>query len=336
MPLYLDKISVATENHSEVHAVWKALLAIKSEVAERPVSPRMAWKLACLHFRPLLPFEHQDVLSSRPRVNWDTISIAYVELLGRSKGINIDLMNVATGVNILYHHTTHPPREKESAPLLEVTHFFLMCSYAKSPLEKLYGGHNRGGAGLYRFCKYCWRTAIPGRLICYEHASIVVDRSAEIPAAPTLEVKSSSSRRKQANRQKQDFDTAISQLTTKEVMEFHESLFTADVLFPQSGRYEWLERRRPKVAQLLIEIGVEVSDNNIVEHLLTILHDSGTMQGIWRSTYVRVNTTIIQVPELIWPILVRAESWLLVRDQTRKNWGGKRENSGRPKSGSHS
>lgn len=53
--------------------------------------------------------------------------------------------------------------------------------------------------------------------------------------------------------------------------------------------------------------------------MLTLLHDSGAMQGVWRSTYVRVDTTIIQVPELIWPILVRAESWLLVRDQTRKN-----------------
>lgn len=262
--------------------------------------------------------------------------MTYVELLERSNGDNVDLMNVATGVKILYHHTTHPPREEESAPLLEVMYFFLMCDYAKSPLKKLYGGQDGRGAGLYRFCKYCWRAAISGRLICYEHASTVVDGSAEVPAALTVEAKTSSSRRKQANRQKQDFDAAISKLTTKEIMEFHESLFTADVLFPQSGRYEWLVHRRPKVAQLLVEIGVAVSDDNIVEHLLTLLHDSVAMQGVWQSTYVRVNTTIIQVPELIWPILVRAESWLLVRDQTRKNWGGKRENSGRPKSSSHS
>lgn len=333
MPLYLDKITVTTEGPPpEAHAIWKALLAIKFEVAERPVSPRMAWKLACLHFRPLLPVEYQEVFSARSRVNWDTMLMTYAHLLGRSNGDNIDLMNVATAVKILFHHTTHPPREEESAPLLEVMYFFLMCDYAKLPLKKLYGGEDNRGAGLFRFCKYCWRTAIPGRLICYEHASIVVDGSTEVPVALAAEAKTPASRRKQANRQKQNFDAAISELMTKEVMEFHESLFTADVLLPPSGRHDWIFRRRPRVAKLLTENCVNVSDHNIIEHLLALLHDSGAMQGVvWRSTYVRVNTTIIQVPELIWPILVRAESWLLVRDQTRNNWGGKRENSGRSK-----
>lgn len=332
MPLYLDKITVTTEGPLEAHAIWKALLAIKFEVAERPVSPRMAWKLACLHFRPLVPVEYQDVFSERPQVNWDTMLMTYADLLGRSNGDNIDLMNVATAVKILYHHTTHPPREEESAPLLEVMYFFLMCDFAKLPLKKLYGGQDGRGAGLFRFCKYCWRTAIPGRLICYEHASVVTDGRAEVPAALATEAKTPASRRKQANRQKRDFDAAISELMTKEVMEFHESEFTADVLLPPSDRHDWLARRRPRVAKLLTETGVTVGDNNIIEHLLALLHDSGSMKGAWRSTYVRVNTTIIQVPELIWPILVRAESWFLVRDQTRKNWGGKRENSGRQKS----
>lgn len=54
-------------------------------------------------------------------------------------------MNVATAVKILYHHTTHPPREEESAPLLEVMYFFLMCDYAKLPLKKLYGGQDGRG-----------------------------------------------------------------------------------------------------------------------------------------------------------------------------------------------
>ncbi len=320
MPLYLDKISVTTEEGApKAHAVWSALAAIKIEVGDRPVSPRMAWKLACLHFRPLLPVEHQDVLSPRPRVNWDTLLMTYAELLGRSNGDNLDLMNVATAVKILYHHTTHPPREEESAPLLEVMYFFLMCDYAKLPLKKLYGDHDGRGTGLYRFCKYCWRAAIPGRLICYEHASMVVDGSAEVATALAAEATTPTSRRKQANRQKQLFDTAISNLMTKEVMEFHESEFTADVLLPKTGRGEWLGRRRPTVAQLLTETGVSVDDDNIIKHLLTLLHDAGAMHGIWQSTYVMVNTTIIQVPELIWPILVRAESWLLVRDQTRKN-----------------
>lgn len=261
--------------------------------------------------------------------------MAYPELIGRSKGDNILLMSMATAVRILYHHTTHPPREEGSAQLLEVVYFFQMCDHARLPLKKLYGGHEGMGRGLFRFCKYCWRTAIPERQICYEHASMVADESAKVPAA-LVEAKTSTSRRKQAHRQKRDFDIAISKLMTTEVMEFHESEFTADVLLPQSGRSEWLVRRRPRVAQLLTETGVAVGDDNIIEHLLTLLHNSASMQGVWRSTYVRFNTTIIQMPELIWPILARAESWLLVRDQTRKNWGGKRENSGRQKTKSDS
>lgn len=329
MPLYLDKITVTTEGPPEAHPIWKALRAIQSAVAKRPVSPRMAWKLACLHLGPLLPAEHQDVLSVRPRVNWKTMLIAYMELLGRSNGDNVDLMNVATAVKILYHHTTHPLREEERAPLVEVMYFFLMCDYAKLSLKKQFGAADNRGAGLFRFCKYCWRTAILGRLICYEHASVIVDGSVEVRGALPSEAKTPASRRKQASRQKQEFDTAISKLMTSEVMEFHESEFTADVLFPQSGRYEWLTRRRPRVAQLLSGVGSEIRDDTMIRLLLKLLHDSDSMQGAWKSTYVMVNTTITQVPELIWPILARAEAWLLVREQTRKNWGGPRKNAGR-------
>ncbi len=99
----------ATESFHEAHAIWKALLDIKFEVADHPVSPRIAWKQACLHLKPLLPAEHQEVFTARSRVKWDTMLIAYVELLGRSNGENIDLMNMATAVRILFRHTTQPP-----------------------------------------------------------------------------------------------------------------------------------------------------------------------------------------------------------------------------------
>ena len=331
MPLYLEKISVTVEDSLHSQAVWNALLTIQSEVAELRVSPRMAWKMACLYLRPMLLVEHQDVFTPDPHANWDTMLIAYAELLDRSKGDDIHLINVATAIRIVYQHTTHPPREEASAPLLEVMYFFQMCDHVKSPLNRLCGEPGREEGELFRFCKYCWKTAIKGRLICYEHASLVIDESAKVSAAMVNEIKTIASRRKQANRQKRNFDIAISRMMTKEVMEFHESEFMADVLLPKSGRMEWLARRRPRVAQLLIETGVEVTDVNISEHLLTLLHDSEPLQGIWRSTYARVNTTIIQTPELIWPILARAESWLLARELIQKNWGGKRPNSGRKK-----
>ena len=90
-------------------------------------------------------------------------------------------------------------------------------------------------------------------------------------------------------------------------------------------------RRRPLVASLLSELRSEINDDNIVGLLLKLLHDPETMQGVWKLTYLRFNTNVIEVPELIWPMLVRAEAWFLVRSETRKNWGGVRKNSGRQK-----
>lgn len=330
MPLYLEKIAGWTDSLSDEHALWRALQVIKFEVGDRPVSPRLAWNLACQHLQPLLPPEHQDVISARTLVTWDTMLTAYARLLGRSNGDNVYLMNVATAVNILYRYTTHPPRETESPQPLEVAYFFQMCDCLDLPLAALYGDQQRMDSKLFRFCKYCWRTAIPGRLICYDHAAIVVDGCTEVPFALAAEARTPTSRRKQANRQKKSFDIAISDLMTKEVLEFHDSEFTADVLLPLSNRYDWLAHRRPRVASLLMDAGVTHDNNNIIGSLLAILHDPGIKRGIWRATYERVNTTIIQVPELIWPMLVRAESWFVARDQARKKWGGKRENSGRP------
>lgn len=333
MPLYLENIPVVAQSFLDAHAVWKALFSIRFEVANHRVTPRMAWKQACLHLRPLLPVEHQDVLAANPLAKWDTMLLAYVELLGRSEGDNVALMNVAAAVKILHRYTTIPPRENERPPRMEVTHFFLLCDYVKLPFKKLYGGEHGDGAGLFQFCKYCWRTAIPGRLICYDHASVIVDGSTKVLGALASEAKTPASRRRQANRQKQKFDASISMLMTREVLEFHDSEFTADVLLPKSGRHEWLVRRRPRVAQLLSETGAEVTDDNMVGLLLKLLHDSESMPGAWKFTYEMVNTTIIQMPELIWPVLVRAESWFIARDETRKNWGGSRENSGRSKGG---
>lgn len=291
----------------------------------------MAWKMACLYLKPLLPVEHQEVLSARPRVTWDTISMAYVELRGRSKGCDIRLMAVATAVRILYSHTRDPPREEEAPELLEVMYFFQMCDHAKLSLKKQYGRPDGRGSELFRLCKFCWRTTVSGRQICFQHASMVVDGTADATAAFSDEAKARASRRKLANRQKQDFDVAISKLLTQEVMEFHQTEFTADVLLPQSGRMKWLSKRRPWVAKLLKDTGAEVRDDNFAAHVLALLHDSAPMPEVWQSTYEMVNTTINQAPELIWPILARAESWLVVRNFSRKNWGGKRENSGRRK-----
>jgi hypothetical protein len=331
LPLYLEDISARNGGVWLTPAAWHALLAITREVAGQPVTPRIAWNQACRHLRPLLPPEHQDIFAASRRVNWGLLPAAYAQLLGRSNGEIFDLMSAATATEILYRHTTRPPREHDAPQPVEVFYFFQMCGHAKLPMNAASFGIEGGAAGLFRFCKYCWRMSIPGREICNDHASELVGTTTAVRGALQGEAKTPVSRRKQANRQRQRFDAEISRLMTAEVMEFHTSEFAADVLLPGVGRLEWLKRRRPKVAELLLGSEKDIQDDNMISLLLKLLHAPGLKRGAWEFAYRQVNSTIAQVPELIWPMLVRAEAWFCVRNEIRQKWGGARKNSGRPK-----
>src|SRR5690606_6678346 len=119
----------------------------------------------------------------------------------------------------------------------------------------------------FNFCVLCWRHPLPGRKLCAEHA----------PGPPLQKDegvrRAAAARYKSGVRQRKSFDNAVNRILTREVTEFHKSLFTAVVLFPAQGIAEWLNQRRPLLWQWLGKQQLALNDENPVEVLLGLLHD---------------------------------------------------------------
>jgi hypothetical protein len=308
-----------------------ALNAISLESGKSPVSPSNAWRFALKHLKPLLPAEHHVVFDGRYGTGWEALSIAYADLASRSMGRDVFLMNMATAIKILHTYTTRPPRENLVVPLLEVAYFHQMSDCLKPTVRPLIESDIERNAAVFRFCIGCWRTSNPNRLLCSEHASVIVDGTLEVSGVVGKEASTHISRRKQAARQKSKFDAAIREMTTNEVLEFHNSNFAADVLFPKSGRCDWLARRRPNVWRLLTDAETTITDENVVPLLLKLLHNPPGRNESVRRVYDGVNQILLLEPELIWPMVLRAEAWHKVRNAVQQGRGGLRKNAGRPK-----
>lgn len=106
--------------------------------------------------------------------------------------------------------------------------------------------------------------------------------------------------------------------------EFHESGFESPTLIPTQDIFKWLSDRRPLLANLLTQQGLEIIDENIIDSLLLLLHSPEGLTFTQNEPYIKANLIIKAHPILKWPMLLRAESWLHARYTLRGNWGGKR------------
>lgn len=113
------------------------------------------------------------------------------------------------------------------------------------------------------------------------------------------------------------------------MLEFHESGFKADVLFPLRGIRPWLLKRRPALCRNIGKLLDLSSDETVVAILLDFLHSSTDMPVQVMTAYENANSIIQQNHALIWPMLLRAEAWHMARVQIANDWGGKREGAGR-------
>lgn len=118
----------------------------------------------------------------------------------------------------------------------------------------------------------------------------------------------------------------MNRILTKEVTEFHEGLFTPVVPFPEQGIATWLTERRPSLWQLLGERQQELNDGNAVG----MLHSPDGLPSKSHQIYRQINRHLQKHPQLIWPMLIRAEGWHRCREKVRGQWGGKRSGAGRP------
>lgn len=331
MPLYLEDVPPQTVLSLSEQPIISALNTIALAAGKSPVSPSNAWRFALKHLKPLLSTEHHAAFDGRYGMGWDALSIAYADLACRSMGRDVFLMDMATAVNVLYRHTTRPPRENLAMPLLEVTYFHQMSDCLKPTVRPLTGTDIERNAAVFRFCMSCWRASNPNRILCSEHAFVKVDGTVKVSGVIGKEASTPTSRRKQAARQKSQFDAVIREMTTNEVLEFHNSNFAADVLFPISGRCDWFARRRPNVWRLLTDAEMAITDRNVVPLLLKLLHNPPGRNESVRRVYDGVNQILLSQPELIWPMVLRAEAWHKVRNEVQQGRGGLRKNAGRPK-----
>jgi hypothetical protein len=130
---------------------------------------------------------------------------------------------------------------------------------------------------------------------------------------------------KESKRQKSLFDEILESKLSDEIWEFHESEFSAPTLVPYLDIFKWLQSRRPLLAKLLIDQSLDVSDEQIINSLLLLLHDPQSLTNMQnQQPYIQTNNLIRAQPILIWPMLLRAESWLEARNTLRSKWGGLR------------
>lgn len=319
MPLYVDDKDIASGFTNAT--VVEALRSIAAIALDDAITPALALRLIRRYLRPLAPVEGQAAFDKKRKASWDSIFFLYVDLASLSENDN-DLWQIACAVKLVHSHTTHPPRDLKFLPI-EVNSFLELSGRLRQTIEAIrYPAGNRAIDPL-RFCTLCWRQPFPGRTLCGHHAPSGPERfkDDERPAA---------ARYKEGVRQKNLFETTVNRILTRETIEFHESSFKAQVLFPERAIAAWLIERRPAVWRELRGYQDEMVDENAVRILLATLHNSDALPVKAQMLYRVINEHLLSHPALIWPMLVRAEGWYQSRETMVENWGGKRRGAGRP------
>lgn len=321
MPLYIDDAEIESRFCTPVA---QALKAIKSEMQGRAVTPSLALSLMKKYFQPLIPECHQDVLGNLTQVSWQDLEFTYAEMVFRSGQPTGLLSEIAISINLICIFTTQPPRDFPNPETIEITYFLQICRQLKLGIEDNIRYSDNGRFDVLRACKYCWRQPVPGRLICSTHTAGDKHVPIKLGDQEYSNVNLPFTDYKESQRQKKVFDNTLNQILTKEVLEFHDSQFTAPILMPDKNIWRWLSIRRPLLSELLLAQDKAIDDEQVVESLLLLLHSPLGLTEIQHRPYLKTNTLIKVYPILLWPMLLRAEAWLSVRKNLRSKWGGKR------------
>lgn len=111
------------------------------------------------------------------------------------------------------------------------------------------------------------------------------------------------------------FDKSVNRISTREVTEFHERLFTPAVLLPERHIAHWLSQRWPLLWQWIEEQQHILNDENAVEALLDLLHKPDGLPPKAQHCDHQISLHLPD-PQMIWPMLTRAEGWLQSRQET--------------------
>lgn len=324
MPLYfnLDRDDPTFSND-----ILLGLKQIELDTREIAITPRIALAQIRQQLIPLLPREHSTVIDNLSAPTWDDVLCVFAELVSRSEGADRRLIEVAQAIRLIHTHSIRQPRELAFPEFVEVMYFLQMHDHQGAAVRHLCNPDEIDNCAIFRFCKYCWRLAVPAKRLCLVHQPSTEEIKMSMERGGTGQKRDALY--KEASRQKKKFDEAVQKIVTKEALEFHETSFKADVLFPASGIHHWLLKRRPALCRTLGKVLDLSSDETVVNLLLEFLHSSNGMPIKVATAYQKANSMIQTHPQLIWPMLVRAEAWYMAREHLTKNWGGRRDGAGR-------
>ena len=253
------------------------------------------------------------------------IDFRHAEMVFRSGQPSGLLSEIAVSINLICTSTTHPPRDFPNPETIEITNFLQICRQLKQGIEDSVRYSDNDRFDVLRACKYCWRQPVPRRLICSTHTAGGKHVTIKLGDQENSNVNLPFTDYKESRRQKKAYDETLNQILTKEVLEFHDSQFTAQILMPDENTWQSLSIRRPLLSDLLLAQNSAREDEMIVDSLLSLLHTPVGLTETQYQPYLITNTLIKTYPILMWPMLLRAEAWLATRKTLRDNWGGKRE-----------
>lgn len=308
MPLYLEDLPTGVYSYPMV-AVLKM---IALDVEDKPVNPATAAELIRHFVALMVPPEHRGLLNVQGQPTWDKVESIQHELAIAAHEHQLEeLVQAYVVVDLVYHHTTRPPREKRPAETVEVASFLRMLGYARLGSVSRGAVVNGREVDLLKFCKYCWRPAASAALVCRFHS---VQKRGDAAAAALY---------KQAQRLQRSFEALVNRLGTDAELAFHDSEFTSPVFFPASGANEWLALHRPKLHEALTKAGLS---SWTLAQLCGYLYDD---EGVAHQ--------LLDRPQILTPVTLRAEAWVSAMIAKPK-WGGARTPSesllaGGPESG---
>lgn len=200
----------------------------------------------------------------------------------------------------------------------EVGAFRQMRDQMGIPLPDICQFDERGHSWLYRFCRYCWRRALPSGLLCPVHS-------------PAKRAGNNASYQ-EGRRMHREFNAEIVRILTQDALEFHAQDMSPSVLCWPEDLAGWLLQYRPRVAGWLgisrVSVLTESQNPAALWCLIARLQeapDAGVRTQTERSA---ADNAFCESPELLWPVWVRAEAWLEVRYRRHARWGGARVHSG--------
>ena len=232
---------------------------------------------------------------------------------------------------IIYKKSTCFPRSFPISKFKEANFFAYLCAHKniQSPNQHIIVNNKR--INIFNFCIYCWRQPVFKKKICSHHTLSKLNQSKSV-------FRKQNSIYQECYRQQINFletleNTILSMewdiIIEKNPSGFFKNLPETHLLLPNENRISWLQRYRPHVFHFLASTDEEITENNLILLLLKYLHtlEQESNDDFTSLLYREMNLAILQEPQLIWPMLLRAEVWLIVRKKKRQNWGGKRRYS---------